>query len=117
MKIHACEELIAQAIDQLCDNAIKYTPSGGEITLSAFPVDDNVCIRVRDNGPGIAPEHREEVFEYFRWIQVPGVERGHGLGLPLAQKIAALHGGRITLESTPGEGTAFDLYLPLKQGG
>jgi len=105
---------LTQAISNLLDNAAKYTPAGGRVTVSAWVDDRGVHVRVRDNGVGIAPELIGHVFEPF----VQGGDRrtaegGLGLGLALVQRIAELHGGTVSVESAGvGLGTRFTLTLP-----
>jgi signal transduction histidine kinase len=73
-------------------------------------------IRVKDDGPGIAPEHLQNLFK--RFYRVPGNDttvRGTGLGLFICRQIVRAHGGKINVESEPGKGTAFDIYLPLER--
>jgi signal transduction histidine kinase len=101
----------------LVDNAIQYTPDGGEIRLSLERIGDEVAIAVTDNGDGIADEDLPHLFERFyradhaRHRDV-NVARGTGLGLSIAQWIADEHDGRITVESEYGQGTTFTLHLP-----
>ena len=98
----------------LFSNAIKFTPDGGRIEVRGAPVDSVVEVSVSDTGIGIAPEDQEAVFEEFR--QVGTVSRkieGIGLGLALARKFIALHGGRIWVNSALGVGSTFTFTLPL----
>jgi signal transduction histidine kinase len=101
----------------LVDNAIQYTPDGGEIRLSLERIGDEVAIAVTDNGDGIADEEMPHLYERFyradhaRHRDV-NVARGTGLGLSIAQWIADEHDGRITVESEYGQGTTFTLHLP-----
>lgn len=105
--------LVLQAIGNLIDNAVKYGPEKGEITVTALPVGDEVGIMVTDSGPGIAPRFQPRVFE--RFYRVDGSSRlsdGSGLGLALVKHIALAQGGSIKLESAPGSGSTFKLFLP-----
>ena len=101
----------------LIANAIKYSGDRREIELAAHAEDDAVVIDVRDYGVGIAPEHSQLIFE--RFYRVPSPENRHvpgaGLGLTLVAHIVAAHGGRVMVESAPGEGTVFSLRLPLER--
>ncbi len=99
----------------LAHNAIKFTPSGGEIRVSARASGDSVRVDVTDNGAGIAPADQSRVFEKFFRVKKPGQEDlpGTGLGLALAVSIARAHGGEILLESVLGQGSTFTVALPV----
>lgn len=107
------KDLLRVAINNLLTNAIKYNREGGTVALSAEETSESICIRVRDAGAGISPENQRSVFEKFFRADDPAVEKvgGHGLGLTLAKQIVELHGGDITLVSTPGEGSEFSILL------
>jgi signal transduction histidine kinase len=112
--IRADERKVKQVLLNLFSNAIKFTPDGGRIEVRGAPVDGVVEVSVSDTGIGIAPEDQEAVFEEFR--QVGTVSRkveGTGLGLALARKFIALHGGRIWVNSVVGAGSTFTFTLPL----
>lgn len=96
----------------LLDNAIKYTPSGGTVRLSCRAVPDGAEVEIRDTGIGIAPEELPQIFDRFYRSEKSRSSCGNGLGLSLAQSIIQLHGGWIAAESRPGEGSAFNLFLP-----
>ena len=98
----------------LLSNAVKYTPAGGLVTVDARKRHGQVRIRVSDTGPGIAPEHLPHLFEPFYRADASRTrsETGTGLGLAIAHEIAGAHGGDITVESTPEEGTTFEVVLP-----
>jgi signal transduction histidine kinase len=105
---------LARAVGNLCSNAIKYTPAGGAVTLSAGASERDIWIAVADTGPGIAAEERERVFEpFYRSVQQRRFPQGLGLGLTLARELVAAHGGAITLTSVPGEGSRFTIHLPV----
>ena len=110
------EERLSDAIWHLLQNAIQYNQPGGKITLRAsVPDADTLCIEVEDTGKGIPPEHQERIWEAFEQLGDSlkrGVE-GLGLGLALVRYVAVSHGGGVTLESVPGEGSTFGLELPL----
>lgn len=110
--VTADADRIALALRNLLENAVTYTPPGGRVTASATPRDGMVELAVADTGVGIPPEHLPQVFE--RFFRVPGQSdpTGTGLGLAIVKEIAAAHGGDVTCESTPGEGTVFRLTLP-----
>lgn len=106
---------LAQVVLNLSNNAAKYTPDGGTITVLAEATDDAVSIRVKDTGIGIAPDIVPKVFEMF--MQAPGVftsrTRGLGIGLALVQQIVALHDGKVTAHSAGvGLGSEFAVWLP-----
>ena len=105
---------IAFALNALLDNAIKFTPKGGEITLSGEVGKTESTFIITDNGPGIPPEEVAKIFEKFYQIdpQQTGQIRGFGLGLFYARQFIRDHGGTINLSSTPGEGTEVTIRLP-----
>jgi two-component system, OmpR family, sensor kinase len=101
----------------LLDNAITHTPPGTTVCLSADRTDGRAHLCVADNGPGIPAEHQKRVFERF---YRPDAARsrtagGTGLGLSIAQWIVTIHGGQISIDSAPGEGTRFSVWLPVPQ--
>lgn len=102
-----------QVLSNLIENALKFTPEGGRITLVAQPVEQEIEITVRDTGVGIEPGEHEKIFDRFyrikRGEQVE--DKGSGLGLAICREIVRLHGGRIWAESTLGKGAAFHLTL------
>ena len=106
--------LILQVLLNLLENAIKYTPSGSHITVSANEEDDMVRISVRDDGPGIAEEAKPRVFDmFFTSAGVRGdARRGLGLGLALCRAIVAAHGGDITVRDNEPHGSVFSFTLP-----
>ncbi|MCD4752749.1 MAG: HAMP domain-containing histidine kinase [Anaerolineaceae bacterium] len=107
---------LKQVLLNLVSNAINYTPEGGEIFLSLRKEGNEVRIGVRDTGSGIPEEDIPHIFErFFRGEKSRGWHqtRGFGLGLPIAYWIVRNHNGRITLDSKPGEGTEFIVFLPL----
>jgi two-component system, OmpR family, sensor kinase len=108
---------LRQLLLNLTDNAIKYTPVGGEVTLTLQRDDGWVAIGVEDTGVGIAPEDLPHIFERFyradRSRTRPG---GSGLGLSIAHWIAQAHGGELTVTSEPGRGSTFTLHLPQASG-
>ncbi len=110
--------LIRQAARILVDNACKYTPAEGTVTLSLTAREGRALLSVTDTGPGIPPAEQERVFEqFYRSEQSRSRETGGtGLGLPIARWIARRHGGDIALTSTPGKGSRFTLVLPLLEG-
>ncbi len=107
--------LLEQAIINLLDNAVKYSPPGQTIHLSANNTDEGVVIQVRDHGCGIGREHLPRIFERFYRVDKARSRKlgGTGLGLAIVKHIAQAHGGRASVESTVGEGSTFFIYLPL----
>lgn len=105
---------IGQVLDNLLSNAIKYSPQGGDVTVRCEPVDHSVRCQVIDNGMGMSSRDTKEVFSRFfrstaaRNTAIPGL----GLGLALSKDIVERHGGTISAESTPGEGSVFTFTLP-----
>src|SRR6266545_84680 len=100
---------VLQIISNLLSNAFRWTPDGGLIELSLQQANGSVCVAVRDTGPGIAADERERIFRPFVSRDGSG---GTGLGLTIARELASALGGRIELESTPGQGSRFRLLLP-----
>ena len=103
----------AEALGNVVDNAVKYTPPGGKVTLSAVFYELFCCIQVADTGPGVPEEEQARIFgRFYRGMQVREQE-GLGLGLFLTRSILGREGGYIKLSSKPGRGSVFSLYLPL----
>jgi two-component system OmpR family sensor kinase len=116
--VQADPDRVAQVLRNLLVNALRHTPSGGSVTVTASAREGMVEIAVADTGEGIAAEDLPHVFERF-WRADPSRARddrlagGTGLGLSVAQSLVEAQGGRIRAESTPGEGTVFRFTLPL----
>jgi signal transduction histidine kinase len=107
------ERRIRQVVFNLLANAVKFTPEGGSIDVSAARVNGEVRVSVADTGPGVAPEDRERVFEEFQQTDVGvGLGEGTGLGLALSKRFVELHGGRIWVEGVVGGGSRFVFTLP-----
>ena len=104
-----------QILYNLLSNAVKFTPSGGRVEISSAASPDAVEIAVADTGVGIAPEDQEVIFEEFRQAgaATSGVREGAGLGLAITRRLVGMHGGRIRVESRPGQGSRFIFRLPL----
>ena len=108
---------LAQALQNLLDNAVRYTPAGGRIELSVEHRGGELVTTVSDNGIGIAAEAQARIFDLFSQerLGMPGHEPGLGLGLSLARSLVELHGGRLTVQSAgPGLGSDFVMTLPLQ---
>ena len=115
--VFADKQLIGQVLANLIENAIKYTPAGGTITISAEADESEVIVHVKDTGIGIPAEALPRIFERFYRVD-KGRSRemgGTGLGLAIAKHILLQHGGRIWVDSTPGEGSLFHFALPLQR--
>jgi len=105
---------LAQVVENLVNNAIKYTPQGGEIAVLAAASGDEVVIRVSDNGPGIPLGEQSRIFEpFFRGDPHRRIKQGMGLGLSIARDLITAHGGRLELSSQPGKGSQFSLFIPV----
>ena len=113
VEIHADEQKIRQLILILVDNAVKYTPEHGRISVCVQEDRWSVKLSVSDTGIGIAPEHQERIFERFYRVDKARSRRmgGNGLGLAIAREIVEAHGGSIAVESEPGKGTTFHTRL------
>ena len=104
--------LVERVLENLIDNALSHSPDGGAIRIPIAANGDSVRVTVADSGPGIAPEHLPRVFD--RFYQADNAHRGNahaGLGLAIAKRIVELHGARLEVESTLGQGTAFSFQL------
>jgi signal transduction histidine kinase len=108
----ADREQLRRAVVNLVRNALEVAPPGSEVELSASAGVEEAAVEVRDRGPGLTPEARASLFQPFFTTK----ERGTGLGLALAKKVADAHGGRLTLEDRPGGGTTARLQVPTSGG-
>jgi two-component system phosphate regulon sensor histidine kinase PhoR len=108
-------DMALQAVINLLSNAVKYTPRGGRVTLRSRSVDNMARFDVEDTGVGLSPEDCQKVFDkFYRVDKDKEMASGTGLGLPLVKHIVeGVHGGRITVQSTPGKGSVFSVYLPI----
>ena len=108
---------LRQVMVNLLNNAIKFTESGGTITIHTRIQDANVVIEVVDSGIGIAARDLTRIFDLFARsdIAVNRQYEGLGLGLHLVKRLVELHGGRVWVESTPGKGSRFSFSLPMVQ--
>jgi two-component system sensor histidine kinase BaeS len=105
---------LAQAIENLASNAIKYTPRGGTITISAGAEKETFWVKVSDTGPGISPDEEDKIFTpFYRGDQKRRIKQGMGLGLSIALDVVTAHGGEICLDSIVGEGSDFTIWIPI----
>lgn len=113
LPVRADPALLRQALSNLLDNALRYTPRGGTIRLAAQYQGGAIAISVSDNGSGIAAEHLALLFDrFYRVDPARSAAESTGLGLALVRSIAELHGGSVSVASIPGEGTQFTLLIP-----
>jgi len=117
--VEADEKRIQQVVENLLDNAVKYSPQGGEIRLRAEVRPGELLVSVSDQGIGIAKEELNKVFDRFYRIQQRklGQIGGAGLGLAICKSLVEAHGGRIWAESELGKGSTFHFTLPLPREG
>ena len=107
------EQRLTQALLQLCDNAVKHTGPGDVVALGSSYDGATARLWVRDTGPGVAPEDREQIFERFGRSAVPDHDEGFGLGLSIVRAIAHAHGGTLSLEDEQPHGARFVITLPI----
>ena len=106
---------MVQVIGNLLGNALRHTSRGGEITLSAESAPGAVLFRVQDNGEGIHPDDLPYIFNRFYRGDKSRRQNGEsGLGLAIARSIIEAHGGRISVQSTPGSGATFRVEMPVE---
>ena len=108
---------LLQVLDNLLDNAIKFTPRGGKISISSQIIGKEVNIHVSDTGKGIPPSEQQRIFERFYQVDKArsgGKLRGYGLGLAISKQIVEAHGGSLSIISAAGEGSHFVVKLPLQ---
>jgi signal transduction histidine kinase len=115
--IEADQALLHQAIYNLVENAIKYTPEGGKVLVRSYSTDGKITFEIQDTGIGIPPEELPRLFEkFYRGKQREArAQHGTGLGLAIVRSIAERHGGRVWVNSQLGKGSAFFLQIPLRQ--
>jgi signal transduction histidine kinase len=111
-RVRGDRERLRQVIQNLVDNAVKYSSAGGRVRVSATADDGHVLIDVADQGPGIPPEDRELIFQKFGRSSSGTAKPGSGLGLFIARSIAEAHGGTLGVDSVPARGSVFRLDLP-----
>jgi signal transduction histidine kinase len=115
--VTADRDRITQVLDNLLGNAVKYTPKEGTIRVAAAFAAQALEVCIEDEGPGLAPEHLERIFEkFYRVTNHDAAPSGTGLGLYLCRSIIEAHGGTIFAESIPDRGTRICFSLPLTAG-
>ncbi len=114
VRINGDADRIKQLLLNLIGNALKFTPDGGEISLSLRKTEHDAVLQVKDTGIGIEPEHLQRIFDRFYQADASRfrIGEGAGLGLSIAQWIAEAHGGKIRVDSVVGEGTTFTVTIP-----
>lgn len=111
VRIDGHEAQLQSLVDNLVDNALRHTPSGGRVHVELVPRRHGASLRVTDSGPGIPADERARVFD--RFYRVPGTSAaGSGLGLAIVRRVCELHGARIDLDDAPGGGTVFSVAFP-----
>lgn len=111
----AVRSVMVEVLYNLVDNAVRYSPAGTQVSVDVYRRGDEAHISVKDEGPGIAPEHRDRVFERFYRVDKSHSKKngGTGLGLAIVKNGALYHGGRVELYSEEGKGSRFVVVLPL----
>ena len=115
LPLHADGDKLRRVLINLIGNAVKFTPDGGTITVGSRCDGVSLEFWVQDNGPGIPPEYRERIFDKFGQIEGEGRRKKNstGLGLTFCKLVAEAHGGRIWVESEPGQGSTFKVVIPV----
>ena len=115
LEVPASPHLVEQAVANLLDNAIKYSEPGSRVAVEAEQAGTEAVIRVRDQGCGIPRKDLSRIFERFYYVDKARSRKmgGTGLGLSIVKHIAQAHGGRVEVQSAPGEGSVFSIHLPL----
>jgi signal transduction histidine kinase len=111
VRISCDKDRLVNAIVELLKNAVRYTPPGGDVRISAKVTGDRAIVEVEDHGPGISGPRREHLFEPY-WHMQQRPRDGAGFGLGVAQGLAAAHGGTVRLASTSASGSTFELSIP-----
>ncbi len=112
LEIQADSDKLRQVLLNLADNAVKFTPDGGIVTLTLRPSGGGACFEVSDTGLGIAPEEEEAIFQRLYRVETSRSTRGSGLGLAISSAIVRAHRGTIGVSSSPGRGSTFSVWLP-----
>jgi PAS domain S-box-containing protein len=110
--VHADRVRLKQIFFNLLSNAVKFSADAGRVSVVGSRVGRFVCLSVRDEGSGVAPENQEAIFQPFRQVPTSGRREGTGLGLAIVRRLVEQHGGRIWVESAPGKGSTFAFLVP-----
>lgn len=110
--INANKNMLTQVWINIIDNAVKFSPEGSEIKISVYEENNLVIVGIKDNGIGISEDMADKIFDRFYQGDPSHTTKGYGLGLTIAKKIVELHQGQITLTSSAGKGSLFQVYLP-----
>jgi two-component system sensor histidine kinase KdpD len=110
--VHVDAAMIEQVLENLLENAVKYTPAGTPIELGAAMQENEVVVWVSDRGPGLPPGHEDRLFDKFYRGQAERAQSGVGLGLTICRAIIEAHGGKITAANRPGGGADFIFTVP-----
>ena len=113
VELYGSKELLSHVWTNLIGNAIKYTPNGGQISVSLKREGSEAVFTVTDNGIGMSEEVKAHIFDRYYQADPPHTRKGIGLGLPIVHKILELCGGKIDVESRSGEGSTFRVHLPV----
>ena len=106
---------LREALSNILENAVTHGSKGTEVTAEISSKNSVVNVRIRDTGPGMDEERLARLFDPGARTYRPGASRGTGMGLVLSKMLIEMHGGKIVASSTPGEGTSFDITLPLRR--
>lgn len=112
MRFFGNEEILAHIWTNLIGNAIKFTPENGEVRIRLWETDTHVTVEIADTGIGMTDEVKQHIFEKFYQGDASHHRDGYGIGLTMAARAAALCGGHVSVESTPGKGSTFTVLLP-----
>ncbi len=112
-EIMGSADYLAEAFEQILDNAYRFTGSDTQISLYARRINGYVQVQIKDNGPGISPDDQPHLFELFWRKDSMGSTPGFGLGLAITRRIVLIHGGRLWVDSAPNHGTTFVVEIPL----
>jgi len=117
LRVEANPPLLEQAVVNLLDNAVKYSPDGTSVRVTAAPDDGEVVVAVADEGQGVSREHLPRLFERFYRVDKARSRDlgGTGLGLAIVKHVAQVHGGRVSVDSVVGRGSTFRIHLPLRR--
>jgi PAS domain S-box-containing protein len=114
--VRADQRYLYQALTKLVENAVQYTPPEGTIRVRTYRSGESVIVEISDTGLGIRADDLAHIFDRFFRVDTAHAQRGAGLGLPIARKVIELHGGQLQVESTPGVGSTFRVFLPISSG-